>query len=161
DPADRSRIQRTRPQRRFHSQWCDASFEAGRRGDYSRRHRPLVHADRRSHHVSDGPDRSGQGGSTEGRSGVAAVSGHSGEEVKTLVAALIVCGMFAVAQKTRSVWDGVYTKDQAKRGDRYYGPKCANCHGDELEGDAEAPELSGPNFLWKWKDATLDELFTR
>src|SRR5260370_10887474 len=46
----------------------------------------------------------------------------------------------------RSVWDGVYTDQQAKRGEPKYRENCADCHGDDLEGDAEAPALSGATF---------------
>ena len=33
---------------------------------------------------------------------------------------------------TRSVWDGVYTKEQAHRGQTVYGQECAKCHGENL-----------------------------
>ena len=41
------------------SQRRDASAQGGRRDRDSRRHRPLVHQDRRSHSLRDGADRSG------------------------------------------------------------------------------------------------------
>jgi len=61
----------------------------------------------------------------------------------------------------RSVWDGVYSRRQAERGHIEYDRHCGECHGDELEGDAEAPALAGPDFLWKWRGADLDQLFQR
>jgi cytochrome c len=67
-----------------------------------------------------------------------------------------------IAQETvRSIWDGVYTEAQAKRGKPHYDRKCADCHGEDLEGDAEAPALSGTEFLWKWNGVTLDQIFER
>lgn len=33
-----------------------------------------------------------------------------------------------VAADTRSVWDGVYTVDQARRGRRVYQDECGSCH---------------------------------
>lgn len=62
----------------------------------------------------------------------------------------------------RSVWDGVYTVQQAERGSDLYGPKCAGCHGDDLEGDVvEHPALAGGDFMWKWNGSTLEPIFVR
>ena len=60
-PADRRRVQRPGQQRRRHPQRRDASTQGRRRGRHSGGHRPLVHEDRRSHHLSDGSHRSRQG----------------------------------------------------------------------------------------------------
>ena len=75
----------------------------------------------------------------------------------------IVLALAAIAQETvsRSIWDGVYTEKQANRGKAHYDRQCADCHGEELEGDAEAPALSGGDFLWKWNGLTLGQLFDR
>ena len=65
-------------------------------------------------------------------------------------------------EKARSIWDGVYTKEQAERGHIQYDAKCAECHGDDLEGDVvEAPALCGPDFLYKFNGASLDHIFIR
>jgi mono/diheme cytochrome c family protein len=78
---------------------------------------------------------------------------------------VVICAACAVlwAQNSpsRSVWDGVYTDEQAKRGGPLYHEHCADCHGDELEGDAEAPALSGGTFLTNWNGLTLGTLFQR
>jgi cytochrome c len=64
--------------------------------------------------------------------------------------------------RQRSVWDGVYTEKQAQRGSDLYGPKCASCHGDDLEGDVvEHPALAGGDFMWKWNGSTLAPIFQR
>lgn len=78
-------------------------------------------------------------------------------------AVLFALALAALAEeKARSIWDGVYTDEQAERGHIQYDAKCAECHGDELEGDlVEAPALSGGDFLWKFNGATLDHLFER
>ena len=47
------------------------------------------------------------------------------------------------AQATKSVNDGVYTAEQAKRGDVLYKEQCATCHGDNLEGSGPMPPLNG------------------
>lgn len=66
------------------------------------------------------------------------------------------------AQSTdRSVWDGVYTAEQADRGKPLYARECAKCHGDELSGGEEAPPLAGDAFLSNWNGLTLGDLFER
>jgi len=64
-------------------------------------------------------------------------------------------------RRTRSVWDGVYTEEQAKRGEPLYRQKCASCHGDKLTGGESAPPLAGGQFLSNWNGLTLDVLFER
>ena len=44
---------------------------------------------------------------------------------------------------TRSVWDGLFTEEQAQRGEPLYRANCASCHGDTLKGSGETPPLSG------------------
>ena len=62
---------------------------------------------------------------------------------------------------SRSVWDGVYTEQQAKRGGAQYGQQCSGCHGDSLTGADEAPALSGGAFLANWDGLTVGDLFER
>jgi mono/diheme cytochrome c family protein len=62
---------------------------------------------------------------------------------------------------TRSVWDGVYTEEQAQRGEPLYRASCASCHGDTLKGAGETPPLSGGPFLANWNGLTLGDLFER
>ncbi len=63
--------------------------------------------------------------------------------------------------RARSVWDGVYTEAQAKRGLPLYNEHCLDCHGDDLEGDAETPPLRGGAFLTNWDGQKLGDLYTR
>jgi S-disulfanyl-L-cysteine oxidoreductase SoxD len=65
------------------------------------------------------------------------------------------------AQGLRSVWDGVYTGEQARRGAQAYGQKCSSCHGAELLGADEAPPLAGAQFLSNYNGQTADDLFER
>jgi len=62
---------------------------------------------------------------------------------------------------TRSVWDGVYTDEQAQRGEPLYHEMCASCHGDTLKGSGETPALAGNTFLSDWNGLTLGDLFER
>jgi len=61
------------------------------------------------------------------------------------------------AQPARTANDGVYADAQAARGQALYRGKCANCHGDSLEGKA-APPLAGSAFLAVWGAQPLSEL---
>ena len=61
----------------------------------------------------------------------------------------------------RSVWDGVYTEEQAKRGEAAYQKQCAACHGDTLAGRESAPPLTGGAFMANWNGLTLGDLFER
>jgi mono/diheme cytochrome c family protein len=68
----------------------------------------------------------------------------------------------AVSQDTtKSVWDGVFTTDQAKRGEAAYNTNCASCHGDQLTGGEMAPPLSGGEFMSNWNGLTLGDLYDR
>ena len=65
------------------------------------------------------------------------------------------------AQTTRSVWDGVYTPEQDKRGAEVYAQQCAACHGLALNGGESAPPLMGGEFLSNWNGLTVGDLFDR
>jgi mono/diheme cytochrome c family protein len=62
---------------------------------------------------------------------------------------------------SRSVWDGVYTQEQAERGHSLYNRHCASCHGDELAGGDVPPPLAGSGFLANWNGLTVGDLFER
>jgi cytochrome c len=73
---------------------------------------------------------------------------------------LLVFAVFAMAA-TRSIWEGVYTKAQATRGQSAYREECAKCHSENLGGGEGAPALVGDEFLTKWKGKTAGDLFER
>ena len=60
-----------------------------------------------------------------------------------------------------SVLDGVYTPEQANRGQELYGQFCASCHGPALGGGEMAPALIGGDFATDWIGLTLNDLFER
>lgn len=64
-------------------------------------------------------------------------------------------------EMSRSVWQGVYTTDQAKRGESSYARECASCHGDSLTGGEQVPPLAGAEFLGDWDGLSVGELFER
>jgi mono/diheme cytochrome c family protein len=63
--------------------------------------------------------------------------------------------------ETRSVWDGVYNAEQAKRGEEVYTSRCSLCHGDKLQGVEDAPSLVGKGFLTTWDGLPLGTLFEK
>ncbi len=77
-------------------------------------------------------------------------------------AAVVVLQSAVHAQPpTKSVWDGVYTDEQANRGKGLYSENCASCHGSELTGGEMAPPLSGGEFMAGWDGLTVGDLFER
>jgi mono/diheme cytochrome c family protein len=67
----------------------------------------------------------------------------------------------AVAWAELSVWDGVYSDAQAKRGQALHAKACASCHKEELEGHGPMPSLAGPEFRDRWDGQTLGDLFEK
>ena len=65
------------------------------------------------------------------------------------------------AQPSRTVWDGIYTDEQAARGEMLYAERCAKCHGDTLGGVESAPALTGTTFYSNWEGEMLEPLFDR
>ena len=61
----------------------------------------------------------------------------------------------------RTVWDGVYTEEQATRGQTEYMRTCASCHAEDLRGKGTAPSLVDDSFWFLYGDATVGELWER
>jgi len=60
----------------------------------------------------------------------------------------------------KTVWDGVYTIEQAKRGEQIYRQECTACHRDNLLGNTidGGPPLRGPQFTMRWQGLNLEIL---
>lgn len=67
----------------------------------------------------------------------------------------------AAAGAPKSIWDGVFTEEQAKRGEDAYKTHCSECHGGDLMGDGFAPSLAGADFQGNWNDLSVGDLFER
>lgn len=65
------------------------------------------------------------------------------------------------ARAGTSVWDGIYTQAQARRGQALYTKECASCHRDDLEGHGPTPSLAGADFVERWDGQTVGELFEK
>jgi mono/diheme cytochrome c family protein len=74
-------------------------------------------------------------------------------------AGLYVSAVHLAAGQT--VLEGVYTVEQAKRGEAAYAKECASCHLDDLSGTDRGPSLAGDTFLTAWTDRTVGALFDR
>ncbi|MCU1338308.1 MAG: cytochrome c, class [Bryobacterales bacterium] len=74
---------------------------------------------------------------------------------------VVLITFLLTAQTTRSVWDGVYTSEQAARGASLYAKDCASCHGTALTGGESAPPLTGGEFFSNWNGLTVGDLFER
>jgi len=72
----------------------------------------------------------------------------------------IVLAMAAGAA-SRTVWDAVYSKQQAGRGQTVYNSRCARCHGDALLGGENAPALVDQDFLEKGNGKSLGSFVER
>lgn len=67
----------------------------------------------------------------------------------------------AAAGGAKTVWDGVFSKEQAERGAAIYKTACSECHGNDLAGDGFAPALAGGEFMGNWNDLSVGDLFER
>jgi mono/diheme cytochrome c family protein len=75
---------------------------------------------------------------------------------------LLLLAIFAYSQDgTRTVWDGVYNEEQARRGQAAFLNQCANCHGRDLEGADMTPALTGGAFTANWDGLTIGDLADR
>lgn len=81
--------------------------------------------------------------------------------MRVAIAAVLSIAFLTAQEATRSVWDGVYTQEQADRGRPLYNQHCASCHADTLMGGEMSPPLVGGEFLSNWNGLTLGELFER
>jgi mono/diheme cytochrome c family protein len=67
-----------------------------------------------------------------------------------------------LAQAPESALGGVYTTDQAKRGEKVYADSCATCHGPKLLGtDAGGPPIGDKDFIGGWKDMSVGALLNK
>src|SRR5438105_1062016 len=81
---------------------------------------------------------------------------------------VMACGMFAAGAQpvVSTVWDGVYTEEQATRGERIYRQRCTKCHHNDLSGDGAlqgqlgeiVPSLVGTSFSSRWNDMTVGDM---
>lgn len=67
----------------------------------------------------------------------------------------------AHAQEKTSVWEKVYSEEQAKRGESVYvASACGRCHSNDLGGNEFGPPLVGTEWLSTWSGMTAADVFT-
>ena len=64
--------------------------------------------------------------------------------------------LLATAQT--DIWSGVYTEEQASRGEEVFLARCAFCHGEDLAGSEMGPVLKGSAFIEFWAGLSLADL---
>jgi mono/diheme cytochrome c family protein len=80
--------------------------------------------------------------------------------MRATLAGLLLLGLGAQSAALRTNWDGVYSDEQAARGEKLYAEKCSSCHGRQLGGN-DAPPLTGPDFFANWNKQTVGDLFDK
>jgi mono/diheme cytochrome c family protein len=78
-----------------------------------------------------------------------------------LVVPLVLAGAALAQEAGKSVWQGIYTVEQADRGAGVYAQRCGACHGAALNGTGEAPPLIGGEFVSHWDTMTVGDLYDR
>ena len=87
--------------------------------------------------------------------------------MKWMIGVALACVTAVAAAQTAkpvSVWSGVYTAAQGKRGEALHGDLCAMCHGPKLNGAGQSemppsPAIAGGSFLRKYAGANVAALF--
>src|SRR5215510_9105757 len=81
-----------------------------------------------------------------------------------LIIGFALAGVSAgAAAQTVSVWSGVYTAAQGKRGEELHSAVCIMCHGRQLNGAAQpemppSPAIARASFLRKWSGQNVGAL---
>ena len=89
----------------------------------------------------------------------------TGTVLSTRASTLALAGMVAAADLTLSrapqvtAEDGVYTSEQADRGQRAYERECGTCHGVDLRGGETSISLMGRDFMQYWRQESLGILY--
>ena len=62
------------------------------------------------------------------------------------------------AAQGKTTNSGVFTEEQATRGQETYLQECAQCHLDDLLGDGIAPSLIGAPFSFRWSELSIGDM---
>lgn len=97
------------------------------------------------------------------------VDGADGADMVNRIVTAAIIGLVVIgaagsalrAQATQTVWDGVYTDEQAKRGAVLFDRECAGCHGPSGAGGGMAPALTDSAFSANYDGQTVGDLFDR
>ena len=70
----------------------------------------------------------------------------------------IVKSASAASASSKTNWDGVFTEQQAQRGQQVYQRACSACHLESLQGDDVSPALVGKGFLGRFIGLSAHEM---
>lgn len=73
-------------------------------------------------------------------------------------AATLAVSELAAAPQTKTVWDGVFTEQQAARGAITFSASCSRCHSSNPNGGEEGRRLAGDPFWQSYRESTVDHL---
>jgi cytochrome c len=87
--------------------------------------------------------------------------------ITLMIGAALACATAVAGAQTVkpvSVWSGVYTAAQNKRGEEFHADVCTMCHGSRLNGAGQSemppsPAIAGATFLRKWSGQSVAALF--
>ena len=141
-------------------------FTGGEKGRVGTEERKPVRSRDRFHGTESPRASDGDFGPRQRRSGRLEVRKDTRRDMRKTVAILSVCGFvlsvtYAVLGAQGKASAGVYTAEQAKRGEALYKEQCAACHGDNLEGSGPMPPLAGKDFLTNWHGKSLGDLYEK
>ena len=72
----------------------------------------------------------------------------------------LTSGLYSTLRAQVTVVDGVYTEQQAERGQTLFAQTCAECHGENLQGIEDIiPTLTGETFVKAWEGRSVGDLF--
>jgi cytochrome c len=94
------------------------------------------------------------------------LQGASALPLRVIVSVALACVTGVAAAQSMSpvsVWSGVYTAGQNKRGEDIHTDVCAMCHGSRLNGAGNpemppSPAIAGASFIRKWSGRTVAAL---
>src|SRR5262245_8186882 len=81
--------------------------------------------------------------------------------IKLTLATMAGLALAQAAAAPKTVWDGVYSKEQAARGQAKYAQACSGCHQSDFSGSDQAPGLAGGDFVDRWNDQSVVDLADR
>ena len=75
-----------------------------------------------------------------------------------MLLAFVAGSQALLATAQTDIWGGVYTEEQASRGEEVFLASCAFCHGEDLAGSEMGPVLKGSAFIEFWAGLSLADL---
>ena len=82
--------------------------------------------------------------------------------ISCIVTLTVLVPVSATQRAGATVSSGVYTIEQARRGEQIYKQQCALCHRDNLLGNTVdgGPPLRGPQFTTRWEGLSIETMLS-